>query len=68
MNINDLLHRLANPSQNPEENHDAMSHAAKLIMLMQDRINYLCDVKDELQDRVDRLSLDLGLKDQGYIK
>lgn len=68
MNINDLLHRLANPSQDPEEIRDTMAHAARLILLMQDRINYLCDMKDDLQDKVDRLSLDLGLKDQGYIK
>lgn len=68
MNIDDLLHRLVNPSTDPAENHDAMMHAARLIQLMQSRINYLCDMKDELQDKVDRLSLDLGLKDQGYTK
>lgn len=68
MDINDLLHKLANPSKEPLENQETMVHAARLILLMQDRINYLCDVKERLEDQVSRLSLDLGLKDQGYIK
>lgn len=68
MNIDDLLHRLANPSSDPLENHQTMTHAARLIVLMQDRIGYLSDVNVELQDKIERLSLDLGLKDQGYIK
>lgn len=67
MNISDLLHRLANPSSDPDEVRDTMTHAARLILLMQDRINYLCDTNEKLQDRVDRLILDVGLKDQGYI-
>ena len=68
MNIDDLLHRLANPSSEPLDNHQTMIHAARLIVLMQDRIGYLSDVNVELKDKIERLALDLGLKDQGYIK
>jgi len=68
VNIDDLLHQLANPSQEPSDNHQTMIHAARLIMLMKDRIAYLSDTNVELQDKIDRLSLDLGLKDRGYIK
>jgi hypothetical protein len=45
-----------------------MLHAASLIKLMQDRIAYLSDNNLALQDKVDRLSLDLGLKDMGLDK
>lgn len=68
MNIGDLLQQLASPSQDPQENSITMMHAYRLIKLMQDRISYLSDMNVELQDKIDRLSLDLGLKDQGYIK
>ena len=68
MDINDLVDRLINPSQDPDEMREAMAHAARLILLMQNRIKYLCDIKDELQDEVDRLSFDLGIKERGYVR
>jgi hypothetical protein len=68
MDIKHLINRLTNPSEDPADNHDAMAHAAKLIELMQDRIHYLADTNIDLREKNDRLSLDLGLKDQGYIK
>lgn len=68
MDINDLLFKLTNPSRDENENHAAMAHAARLINLMRDRIAYISDTNVDLQNKVDALSLDLGLKDQGYIK
>jgi hypothetical protein len=68
MDIADLIFNLQNPSTDVHENHDTMLHAASLIKLMQDRIAYLSDNNLALQDKVDRLSLDLGLKDMGLDK
>lgn len=68
MNIDELLFNLHNPSVDQFENHNTMMHAANLIKLMQDRIHYLSDSNVELRDKVERLAMDLGLKDQGYVK
>lgn len=68
MDIADLIFDLQNPSTEAHENHNIMLHAANLIKLMQDRIAHLSDTNLALQDRVDRLSLDLGLKDMGLGK
>lgn len=64
----DLLQRLANPIYEIEEAQELMRQAGLEIIRMQEVIQGLNDYIHKLKDQNDRLCLDLGLKDQGYIQ
>ena len=64
----DLLQKLANPVYDTDEAEQLMKQAGLEIVRLEDRIAYLNDCINKLRDENDRLALDLGLKDQGYIQ
>ena len=64
MNIQELIHRLHQTSEDFNENQEIMSLAANALYQMQMRINSLTDMAHRLQDENDKLALDLGLKDR----
>lgn len=65
MNIR-LLERLAAPLFDEEEAWKTMREAGLEIVRLEKRIDELIHYNHQLKDQVERLSLDLGLKD--YLK
>ena len=64
----DLLQRLANPIYDTEEAQELMRIAGLEIVRLEERIAYLNECIHKLRDENDRLALDLGLRDQGFLK
>ena len=64
----DLLQRLANPIYDTEEAQELMRVAGLEIVRLEERIAYLNECIHKLRDENDRLALDLGLRDQGFLK
>lgn len=64
----DLIQRLANPVYDLDEAQEIMRVAGLEIIRLHERLTYLNDCIVKLRDENDRLSLDLGLKERGYIQ
>lgn len=61
-----LLERLAAPIFDEEEASNTMRDAGMEIVRLQRRIDELTEYNHQLKDQIERLALDLGLKD--YVK
>ena len=59
----DLLNALANPSFDIDEAEQIMHRAGQELMRLERRVQELTDYNHRLKEEVERLSLDLGLKD-----
>ncbi len=64
----DLLQKLANPVYDTDEAEQLMKQAGLEIVRLEEKIAGLNDYIHKLKDQNERLALDLGLKDQGYIQ
>lgn len=64
----ELVQRLANPVYDLDEAQELMRIAGLEIIRLNQRMTYLNDCIVKLRDENDRLSLDLGLKERGYIQ
>ena len=64
----DLLQKLANPVYDTDEAQQLMKQAGLEIVRLHEQISSMQTYINKLKDRNDRLCLDLGLKDQGYIQ
>ena len=64
----ELLQKLANPIYEVEEAQELMKQASLEIVRLSEQITHLQQYAHKLADENDRLSLDLGLKEQGFIK
>ena len=64
----DLLQKLANPVYELAEAEELMKQAGIEIIRLEEKIAGLNDYIHKLKDQNERLVLDLGLKDQGYIQ
>jgi predicted nuclease with TOPRIM domain len=64
----DLLQKLANPVYDTDEAEQLMKQAGIEIVRLEEKIAGLNDYIHKLKDQNERLALDLGLKDQGYIQ
>ena len=64
----DLLQKLANPVYEIDEAQELMKQAGLEIIRLEERIAGLNEYIHKLKDQNDRLCLDLGLKDQGYVQ
>ena len=63
-----LLQKLANPVYDTDEAEQLMKQAGLEIVRLEEKIAGLNDYIHKLKDQNERLALDLGLKDQGYIQ
>lgn len=64
----DLLQKLANPVYDTDEAEQLMKQAGLEIVRLEEKIAGLNDYIHKLKDQNERLALDLGLKDQGYVQ
>jgi len=64
----ELIQRLANPVYDVEEAQELMHLAGLEIVRLNQRLVYLNECIVKLRDENDKLSLDLGLKERGYIQ
>ena len=64
----DLLQKLANPVYDTDEAEQLMKQAGIEIVRLEEKIAGLNDYIHKLKDQNERLALDLGLKNQGYIQ
>jgi len=64
----ELIQRLANPVYDVEEAQELMHLAGLEIVRLNQRLVYLNECVVKLRDENDKLSLDLGLKERGYIQ
>lgn len=64
----ELVQRLANPIYDLDEAQELMRIAGLEIIRLNQRMTYLNDCIVKLRDENDKLSLDLGLKERGYIQ
>ena len=64
----DLLQKLANPVYELAEAEALMKQAGLEIVRLEEKIAGLNEYIHKLKDQNERLALDLGLKDQGYIQ
>ena len=64
----DLLQKLANPVYDTDEAEQLMKQAGIEIVRLEEKTAGLNDYIHKLKDQNERLALDLGLKDQGYIQ
>jgi hypothetical protein len=64
----DLLQKLANPVYDTDEAEQLMKQAGLEIVRLEEKIAGLNEYIHKLKDQNERLALDLGLKDQGYIQ
>lgn len=63
-----LLDALANPSFDLEEAERNMHLAGQEIVRLERRVAELSDCNRRLQIELEKLSLDLGVREQGYFK
>lgn len=63
----DLLQKLVNPVYELEEAQALMKQAGAEIVRLNEFITGLHEYVHKLKDENERLALDLGLKDQGYL-
>ena len=64
----ELLQKLANPVYELDEAQKLMQEAGVEIVRLHEKIQGLNGYIHKLKDENEKLALDLGLKDQGYIK
>ena len=64
----DLLQKLANPVYEVEEAQELMKQAGLEIVRLHEHIAGMQEYINKLKDQNDRLCLDLGLRDQGYVQ
>lgn len=64
----DLLQKLANPVYEIDEAQELMRQAGVEIVRLNESIRGLNEHIHKLKDENDKLALDLGLRDHGFIK
>lgn len=62
----DLLEALSNPAFDLEEAEKIMNRAGQEIIRLERRIFELTSYNHQLKSEVEKLSLDLGIKEHGY--